>query len=203
MDYVERRGIELGKEEVYAGIQGLPAAIKMYNTAQVEIREGTLARAFSFKIFSAGAPSYMTPATVKDRFKKLLKNGVCFTDGAGNVGWNQVTTASFIAHSMGDPVKKPGNKWPPLNLWRPIRVLQVGSVSHMERQAADYPYIIIEAKTSNRSFGGRGIAPFPQLDDYPVRVPMLCKDTVNWIPEIFVREIKQGEPLPELYYPPR
>ena len=59
------------------------------------------------------------------------------------------------------------------------------------------------AKTSNRSFGGRGIGPFPQLDDYPVRVAMLCKDTVNWVPEIFVREIKAGEPLPELYYPPR
>lgn len=194
MSNPEYRGQLLRKEEVYAGIYGLPAAIKMYNTRQIDIREGTATRKLWLELFTAAAPVGMDKATINKRFIGLLKNGVCYTDFAGNVGFNQIITANNMAYSMGNPERKAGT------LYHPIRCLKVGTYNSMREQIEKYPYLVSKATISNRFDDGRGVDPFWHLDGNTVPVPQFCADAVNWIEEKWVLPI--GEYVSG-YYPPR
>lgn len=195
MSLPELKGVQSGKEEVYANIYGLPAAIKMYNTKRIDIAPDRITRKLWLELFAARAPNGMTSETINKRFVGLLKNGVCYTDFAGNVGFNQITTASNFAYSMGSPERKADQ------LWRPIRCLKVGSYNSMKDQIAKYPKIVTEATISARGYEGREVIPFWHLNGNAVPVPQFCPDDVNFIPEIWVQVAT--EPLPNLYYPER
>lgn len=197
MSNPEYRGVLLGKEDVYAGIYGLPAAIKMFNTKQINIRPGTITRKLWLELFTEHAPWGMSNDTINKKFIGLLKNGVCYTDYAGNIGFNQIITSNNFAYSMGSPQRKAGE------MYRPIRCLKVGSYNFMRDQVTKYPYIVSEATISNQFDDGRGVDPFWHLNGNPVKVPQFCFDEVNWILEKWIQPITDITSLPERYYPVR
>jgi hypothetical protein len=196
MSNPEYRGVLLGKESVYAGIYGLPAAIKMYNTKQVDISPDTQTRRLWFDLFTASAPP-MTPATIEKRFNGLLKDGVCYSDHAGNTGFNQIITANNMAYSMINSYDRKRNKE---DVYHPIRCLKVGSYNFMRDQIIKNPYLISNATISTHFDEGRGVIPFWHLDGNTVPVPQFCTDEVNWINEKWIMPVND---YVNGYYPPR
>jgi hypothetical protein len=187
------------------GLIGLPAAIKLGTTRRVDISPGTDTRKLWYEIFSAHAPEWMLTTktdnnarfVVEQRFVGLLKNGVCYTDGAGNTGFNQVITSNNYAYDMKLKKNFAGV------LHRAIRMLKIGSYASMKAQVAKYPYLVTNATISNREYDGRGVQPFWHLDGYNhVKVPMFCYDEINWIPDMWIEQVPEGQTR-ESYFPHR
>jgi hypothetical protein len=176
--------------------RGLPQPIKYYETARVDIRKDTDTRRLWFEAFSAAAPASLK-SELPQRFAGLIKNGVCYSDHAGNTGFNQIITGDNVVYLMGEPVKQGGG------IWRPVRMLHVGKYDYMLKQLMNYPYLAHNATNSVRDYGGRGVEPFPHLGGADVKVLNFCKDKINWLPEYRIKVLSADEPIPSSYYPPR
>lgn len=178
-------------------IQGLPDAVKFYETAATDIRDGTDTWRLSVEVFAKNAPYGMLDDVIEKRCRGVHKEGTGYTDYSGGDWMNTVMMANNIVYVVGDSVRKGGREV------TPVKVVKVGRYDAMLKQVMDYPYLAHDATISTRAYNGQGVDPFDHLGGNPCKVVTYYKkDYVNFLDTNRIRFLADNE-RPSPYYPPR
>ena len=152
-----------------------------------------------YDVFKSGASSSTAESLIRDRFLRLKKNGVAFTDFPvdGIFYYNPVVTTNNVIYLLGD--RKNIGGVPHLS----FRTMKNGSLSSMRDQLKKWPLLKMRATISTRNYGSRGVDPFDHLDGRDVFFLPFNTSEVGWVAESRVRILSRIEPIPNSYYPER
>ena len=203
---------------VYGKTKGFPETVKCLNSTFEKMTEPW--QRFWFELLKRFDKDTLPEAELKKRWAGLTNDATAFTNQHGSsthrdyingqnmdaedMGQENVTTCGNVVLAAGEPVKKMGSMYLPVQcinrLLPPPPVDQVINQPWLvHRATVCLPFQVDSTPLPTAPNGTFRVNPFPHLDSRDVPVPFISKGGVNYIDLRRLRKMNPDESIPSPY----